>query len=59
MKYKIKKLMLDKDGNVDMPDGCIPLKYNVLFTPSSSDKGQSIEAKRILLVLEPVKEEKK
>lgn len=59
MKYKIGKLIFDKDGNVDVPDGCIPLKYNVLVTPGGPDKEQHTGIKRILLVLEPVKEEKK
>jgi len=57
MKYKIQMLAVDKDGNVEIPEGWIPLSYKeVLVIPSSSTPGGSYLSKEII-VLEPIKTE--
>lgn len=53
MKYKVQKLNIDSDGNVDIPKGWIPLSYKeTLVLPSC--RANYIDAE--IIVLEPIKE---
>lgn len=56
MMYKIKKLKVESDESVDIPEGCIPMKYQTCVVTKSS--GGKYGPVRELLVLEPIKEEK-
>lgn len=57
MKYKVQMLIVDKDGNVDIPEGWTPVGYKeVLIIPSSGTAGGSYVNKEVI-VLEPMKTE--
>lgn len=55
MKYKITKLEIDSDEIVDIPDDCIPIKYNVKFVQTT---GHGTQYVRELIILQPIKEGK-
>lgn len=57
MKYKVQTLVIDSFGEVDIPEGWIPLNYVEKLIPSSSiGIGISEESyvERELIVLEPI-----
>lgn len=55
MKYKIQTLVVDSFGEVDIPEGWIPLNY-VERLVSTSGKGtyEDTYTERQLIVLEPI-----
>ena len=54
MKYKIQTLEADSHGNIDIPDGWIPLGYGEVLEISTSKTSRVM---RRLTALEPIKED--
>lgn len=54
MKYKIETLKIRNDKSIDIPDGCIPIKYDY----SIEKRDPSVSLVRTITVLMPIKEEK-
>lgn len=59
MKYKVQTLYVDSDGNVDIPKGWIPIKYEekLEYTSSIGTWGGMRYTKREIIVLEPLSED--
>lgn len=51
MKYKVVKLEADSDGIVDIPDRCIPMRYDIM---TIYEAGSGMKSFRELTVLQPV-----